>query len=259
MRFFVGLNEDQSIMGVEFSGRLVKSGKRVMGLTDGSTLATRSRVHTSIHLDVPDAWTLEEAATVPMGYFMAYLALDLLGKVEKDDSVLIHAGSGAVGLACCVVASHKGAQVFCTVSTEDKKAFLLNFCPEVHPDRVFDSRSTSFERDILRATGGKGVDVVVNSLAGPLLQASIRCLAVGGRFVEIGKLDMLQRTPVSFEHFNKNIMIVSVNLIDYFWDPSKLQRIKASTDLVRKGIKDGVVKPLPSTVFDLSDSANAIR
>lgn len=252
------MTADQSILGVEFAGKLVTSGKRIMGLTNGSSLATRSRVH-RLYLDVPDHWTLEQAATVPAGYFIAYLALERLANVENGERVLIHAGAGAVGLACCVVASHKGAEVFTTVSTEEKKSFILNFCPEVQSDHVFDSRSISFERDVMQATGGKGVDVIINSLAGPLLQASLRCLAVGGRFIEIGKADLVQRSKISLEHFNKNITFTSVNLVDYFWDASKLQRMKSAFELVRQGIKHGVVRPLPATVFDASDSSSAIR
>lgn len=258
-RVVAGLTEDQSILGVEFSGKLISSGRRVMGIADGSTLATRTRVHKTMYLDIPDEWSLKDAATVPMAYCTAYAALVAFANVGKDDKVLIHAGSGAVGLACCVVASHKGAEVFCTVSSEEKKKFVMDFCPAVSSDHVFDSRSISFERDVMRATQGQGVDIVVNSLAGPLLQASIRCLAVGGRFVEIGKADILQRTQLSMEHFDKAITVAAVNVIDYMWNP-KYQRVFQSwKKLVIEGIASGVVRPLPSIVFDVADSSNAIR
>lgn len=231
-----------------------------MGISNGSCLATFTKVHSKSYVEIPDHWSMEDAATVMLAYATAYNAVVVCGVLAPEESVLIHAGSGAIGLACAVVALHIGAEVFCTVSSEDKKTFLLNFCPGLPSGHVFDSRSVSFERDVRTATRGRGVDLVINSLAGQLLQASVRCLAVGGRFLELGKMDMLQRTALSMEHFDKSISFIGFNVIDYFWKPGfNGPRNGDAVALLKQGIVDGVVKPLPRTVFNCEDASSAIR
>lgn len=254
------MTDEQSVLGVEFSGRLQKSGKRIMGITDGSCLATYTKVHKESYVEIPDNWSLEDAATVLLAYSTAYDAVIRCGLLSANESILVHAGSGAVGLACATIACHVGAEVFCTVSTEEKKKFLIDFCPGVAEDHVLDSRSIAFERDVMGLTNGRGVDLVINSLAGPLLQASVRCLAVGGRFLELGKVDIIQRRALSMEHFDKSISFIGFNKIDYFWESNFRGPHKGGVvDLLRTAIEHNVVKPLPRTVFDVSQASEALR
>ena len=139
---------------------------------------------------VPDLWSLEQAASVPVVYATAYYALVVRGRIHKGDRVLIHAGSGGVGQAAISIALHRGCQIYTTCGTPEKRRFLKERFPQLTDSNIANSRDCTFERDILRATGGRGVNVVLNSLAGDKLQASVRVLAQHGRFLEIGKVDL---------------------------------------------------------------------
>lgn len=167
-----------------------------MGMVAAKGLATTVLADAGFLWEVPAAWSLEQAATVPVAYATAYYALAVRGRMRRGDSVLVHAGSGGVGQAAIGIALHAGCRVFATVGTADKRAFLRARFPQLPADHIGNSRDTSFEQLVMRRTRGRGVDCVLNSLAADKLQASLRCLAVGGRFLEIGKLDLSNNTAL---------------------------------------------------------------
>ena len=164
----------------------------------------------------PDDWTLAEAATIPAVYGTVYAAFFLSIKIIQGKSILIHAGSGGVGLAAIRVAFAYGLKVFTTVSTTEKKNYLLKEFPQLKEQNIGNSRDTSFEDMILIQTKGTGVDYVLNSLAEEKLQASIRCLGKGGKFLEIGKFDMANDTKIGLSHFLKELSFHSVMLDNLF-------------------------------------------
>ncbi|KOC60060.1 Fatty acid synthase [Habropoda laboriosa] len=196
-------NQD-CILGLEFSGRDSK-GQRIMAMVPARGLATTVVADRGFMWEVPDKWSLEEAATVPVAYATSYYALCVRGGLKPGDSVLIHAGSGGVGQASISIALHAGCKVFTTVGTQDKRDFLKKMFPQLTDKNIGNSRDTSFEQLVLTETNGRGVDIVLNSLAEEKLQASIRCLAIGGRFLEIGKFDLSNDTPLGMAVFLKNV------------------------------------------------------
>ena len=139
---------------------------------------------------IPDHWTLEQAATVPVVYATVYYALVVRGRIKKGNKVLIHSGSGGVGQAAISVALHHGCEVYTTCGSKEKREYLKQRFPQLTDCNISNSRDTSFEFDIMRATKGRGVDVILNSLSEQKLQASLRVLAQHGRFLEIGKFDL---------------------------------------------------------------------
>lgn len=183
---------DDCILGLEFAGR-DENGNRVMGMVPAKGLATTLVMENSKFLwPIPTQWTMEEAATVPVAYATAYYALLLRGKLQPYEKVLIHSGSGAVGQAAISICLSLNCQVFITVGSEEKRDVLLNLFPQLKPNQFSSSRNTDFSKMILQTTDGKGVDIVLNSLAEEKLQASVNCLAQFGRFLEIGKFDLSQ-------------------------------------------------------------------
>jgi NADPH:quinone reductase-like Zn-dependent oxidoreductase len=118
-------------------------------------------------------------------------------------SVLIQSGCGGVGLAAIQLARMIGAEVYTTVSSEKKIEFLVQEFG-ISKDHIFNSRSVSFEEDLLRETNGRGVDLALNSLSGELLHATWRCIAKWGTLVEIGKRDLLGAGKLNMEVFFAN-------------------------------------------------------
>lgn len=174
---------EECILGLEFAGRDA-SGKRIMGMVPAKGLATDVVLNneTDFIYPVPDNWTLEQAATVPVAYSTAYYALIVRGGLQPGESVLIHSGSGGVGQAAISICLSLGCQVFTTVGSYQKREFLKSVFPQLADRNFANSRDTTFEQHVLRVTKGRGVDIVLNSLSEEKLQASIRCLAQHGRF-----------------------------------------------------------------------------
>ena len=179
-------------LGMEFSGKMAKSGTKIMGFVPSNAIATGIDVKDSGSFvwEVPEKMSLEEAATIPVVYSTVYYGLIMRGKLRPRESILIHAGSGGVGQAAINVCLSMGCDIYTTVGSQEKRDFIKkNF--GLNDDHIFNSRSVSFADDLLRATNGRGVDVVLNSLADDKLLAGISCLADSGRFLEIGKYDLI--------------------------------------------------------------------
>jgi fatty acid synthase, animal type len=201
----------QFCLGYEFSG-VTKENQRVMGLTPINAFATHVRRDEVITLDVPDHWTLHEAATVPIIYLTVYKAFFSCTHIEEGKLILIHAGSGGIGLAAIRIALAYGLKVFTTVSTKEKRDFLLQEFLELKEEHIGNSRDTTFEEMVMAQSNGKGVDYVLNSLADDKMQASIRCLADNGVFLEVGKYDMLMKNKIDLSHFLRGITFKAVLL-----------------------------------------------
>lgn len=255
-----------SILGLEFSGT-DQHGKRVMGIIPYRGLATK--ITTDCDNDfvwpVPDDWSLEQAASVPVVYATAYYALIVRGGLSTGDSLLIHSGCGGVGLAALSIALSMKCKVFATCGSDEKKKYLLNRHPELE-GQIFNSRDTRFEEQIMIATDGYGVDAVLNSLAEDKLQASIRCLAPSGRFLEIGKVDFIKDHPMFMYQMSENRSFHGILLDALFhYEDSRTMTDKVCFDkkrlraLLLQGISDGVVKPLDATIFSPQDVEHAFR
>ncbi|XP_030317388.1 fatty acid synthase [Calypte anna] len=246
----------QCMLGMEFSGRDM-AGRRVMGLLPAKGLATVVDCEKKFLWEVPKNWTLEEAASVPVVYATAYYALVVRGRMKKGESVLVHSGSGGVGQAAIAIALSMGCRVFTTVGSAEKREYLQARFPQLDANSFASSRDTAFEQHVLRVTNGKGVNLVLNSLAEEKLQASLRCLARHGRFLEIGKFDLSNNSQLGMALFLKNVAFHGI-LLDAIFEGGN-QEWDIVSELLTKGIKDGVVKPLKSTVFKKEEVEAAFR
>ncbi|CAL1277493.1 unnamed protein product [Larinioides sclopetarius] len=249
-----------AVLGLEFSGRVDGTGKRVCGFAAARGMATAILAEPAYMLEVPDQWTLEEAATVPVVYATCYYSLIIRAKLQPGESVLIHSGTGGIGMAAISIAISLNCEVFTTVGNDEKRKFLKKKFPQLKDENIGSSRKTSFEKMIKERTKGKGVDVILNSLADDKFQASIRCIAKSGRFVEIGKYDLSLDREIGLKIFLENIAFHAV-FLDQLFDssPKTIQTIKETMNLIRDGIKSGVVKPLDRTVFDRNAIEEAFR
>ncbi|KAF9243032.1 hypothetical protein DTO027I6_6053 [Penicillium roqueforti] len=187
-----------------------KIGDRVCAMSPGS-LSTFTRCPASGSLLIPDDMSFETSASIPAVFCTAFYSLIDLGRLSKDESVLIHAAAGGVGQAAIIIAQSIGANIFATVGSLEKKNFLMETY-QLKEDHIFFSRDMSFVQGIQHATGGQGVDVALNSLSGDALQATFECVAPFGRFIELGKRDITTNSRLEMSHFNKNISFASVDL-----------------------------------------------
>lgn len=247
--------------GFEFSG-MTSKGKKVAGMSgvNGfSNIIKEIKDENDLTIfNIPDHYTLEEAATIPIIYGTVYFAFFFKTKIESGKTILIHAGSGGLGQAAIRTAITYGLKVFTTVGSAAKREFLLKEFPELTNEDIGNSRDTSFEKMISERTNGRGVDYVLNSLAEDKMQASLRCLAEGGTFYEVGKYDILAGNHISLTHFLKEIKYVGIFLSSKLFKKNpQLQK-----DLVKKieeDIQSGKIKPIKRTVFNANEVEKAFR
>ncbi|CAH2093519.1 unnamed protein product [Euphydryas editha] len=249
----------ECVQGLEAVGR-TKNGTRVMGIVKHSGIANIVQVDRSLIWCIPDEWTFEEAASVPVAYTTVYFALVMIGKIKKGESILIHAGSGAIGQAAINVALHYGVEVFTTVGTQEKRDFIKRLYPQIKDSHIGNSRDTSFEGMIKEQTNGKGVDLVLNSLSDDKLQASMRCLGYRGRFLEIGKFDISNNTLIDMNFFLNEISFHGI-MLDYIFDgtSSGEEFAKNLGHLMSSGIENGAVRPLTYCTFEKDQIETAFR
>ncbi|WP_406276660.1 SDR family NAD(P)-dependent oxidoreductase [Nocardia sp. NBC_00881] len=222
-------------------------GDRVFGLFWGvDSVAVADR---RLLARMPRGWSFTQAAAVPVVYATAYYGLVDLGGAQPDQTLLLHAATGGVGMAAVQLARHLGLRLLVTASTPKWSALReMGF----DDSDIGDSRTLEFERKFLEATAGRGVDIVLDSLAGEFVDASLRLLPRGGRFVEMGVLD--RRNPAEVAAAHPGVDYRSFVLLDV--DPDRLHEIlTALVDL----FDTGALAPFPTTAWDLRQAPEAFR
>ncbi|MER5217482.1 type I polyketide synthase [Streptomyces sp. NPDC002838] len=223
-------------------------GDRVMGMFPGAF----GRVAVADHrllMAVPGAWSHAEAASVPGAFLTAYYALFHVARLEKGQRILIHAAAGGVGMAAVQLAQHIGAEVYATASPAKWPALREMGLDDAH---LASSRDLKFADAFLAATGGRGVDVVLNSLAREFVDASLRLLPEGGGFVEMGKTDIRDPRQVAAEHPG-----VGYRAFDLY--EAGPAAIHVMFRAVMELFTAGQVRPIPVSVRDIRDAAKTFR
>ncbi|WP_184351243.1 type I polyketide synthase [Streptomyces olivoverticillatus] len=202
---------------------------------------------------IPASLDAVAAAGIPVAFLTAWYALHHVGRLGRGERVLIHSATGGTGLAAIAVARLLGAEVLATAGSEEKRRYLR----ALGITQVMDSRSLAFRDEVREATGGEGVDVVLNSLSGAAIQAGLECLRPFGRFVELGVRDIISDTPLGLKPFRHNITMGTVDLIE-------LQQCRPEIfdQLLRDVLTEfshGRLKPLHCTTFPLSAATDAFR
>ncbi|WP_170319936.1 type I polyketide synthase [Polyangium spumosum] len=248
-------------LGYECAGRVVAVGEAVTEFAVGDevlAIATRSfgtyaKTSSGLCARKPPWLRWEEAATMPIAFMTAYYALHDLGRLAPGERVLIHAGAGGVGLAAIQYAKYIGAEIFATAGSEAKREYLRSL-GVVH---VLDSRSLGFAEKIRSITKGEGVDVVLNSLSGEFIPASISLLRDHGRFIEIGLRDAYDDKQLGLRPFLRNLSLSLLDLRGVLrkWPERARVILRDIVGLVEKK----VFAPLPTIVFPASRAADAFH
>ena len=255
----------EKVLGQECSGVISDIGSKVEDLKVGDRVCclvggaykTHVRCHVSAVAKIPDHYSFVNAAALPVIYCTAYYALFNIGRLKKGESILIHSAAGGVGQAAIALAQSVGAEMYLTVSTEEKKTLLMDTYG-ISGDRFFSSRNTSFALGVKRMTRGKGVDLVLNSLSGELLKASWESVAPLGRFIEIGKRDIEMHARLSMSPFAGSVMFASVDLGVVATQAKPLMR-ELMTSVMALVTEGKIRPPQPLHVYDSSRIEEAFR
>jgi NADPH:quinone reductase-like Zn-dependent oxidoreductase len=258
---------NEIVMGIECSGFITRVGTvaasqgfavgdRVFALLGGQ-YTSRARVPWVAACRMPANLDFETAASIPMIFTTAYMSLYDKARLSKGQSVLIHAATGGVGQAAIILSQLVGAEVFATAGTQEKRDFIT-IKYGIPADHVFSSRDTSFVPKLMSMTNGRGVDVILNSLSGQLLQESFNCLAPFGHFVEIGKFDLERNSHLEMLPFTRVASFSSIDLLALIRLSSP--EIHRALTSVARLIEQKVIGPVdPITVYPLADIEKAFR
>ncbi|RDW80301.1 polyketide synthase-nonribosomal peptide synthetase-1 [Coleophoma cylindrospora] len=268
----------EATCALEFAGVVDEVGCAIHDLVKGDRVVVMAPNHFR-SVEIVPRWAAKKLrddesfttmSTIPLVCATALYALQHRANLGPGESVLIHSGAGGVGIAAIQVAKAMGAEVFTTVSTDEKKKYLVEKLG-VKEDHVFSSRDGRFADEVLKATDGQGVDVVLNSLTGDLLRTSWRCVGPFGRFVEIGKRDLLDSGRLDMDPFLRNSSFSAFDLSAIYLEGKTRGRMGLRAQALWKKLLDEVVYLLragtlksfaalgANQVVDVSEMASALR
>ena len=248
---------EEGDLGREMCGHVVDVGSDVSSVTVGEhvvglgfgAFGPEMVTREELVAPAPEGLSVSDLATIPSAFVSAALSYEYSG-LEAGERVLIHAGAGGVGLAAIQLAQAAGAEVYATASAP-KQALLRSLGVE----HVFDSRQTSFGDEILQATGGEGVHVVLNSLTSEgFIEASLSCLADGGRFVELARRDILTTDEMAAVRPDVAYDILELDVLkntDPAWVGEVLRDVMAQ-------LAAGVLKPIIHSRWPLAEAGAAL-
>lgn len=259
----VGLYPKSGTMGSDCAGRVVavgdgesklKVGDEVMVMAvDICCFSRYITVAAAAVVHKPQSLTFVESATIPTVFLTVYFSLYTLANLSKGERILVHSGTGGVGLAAIQYAESVGAEVFATVGTPEKREYLQARGIK----HIFNSRSLSFAEEIKEATAGEGVDVVLNGLAGEVIPKSLDLLRPLGRFVELGRRDFFQNTPLGLAPFYTGISFHSVSLGGLL--SRRPDIFQALMQMIVHEFEVQRVKLLPTRTYPAADIASAFE
>jgi acyl transferase domain-containing protein len=246
-------------LGAECAGIVSAVGEDVQNVKVGDTVIAVALKSFASYVITPALFvapkpahlTFAEAATIPSAFLTTQYALHHRAKIKAGDRILIHAAAGGVGMAAVQLALQAGAEIFGTAGSPAKRAILK----AMGVQHVFDSRTLNFADEIMRLTDGRGVDLVLNSLANEFITKSVSVLAENGRFIEIGKRDILSNEE--FDRIRPNAFYAVIDL---------LQEAKQHQDLIQSLFhqvmplfESRILRPLPLRVYPAWEVVDAFR
>ncbi|XP_045454234.1 fatty acid synthase-like [Melitaea cinxia] len=251
---FMALDENNENTFLDFSG-VTESGERVMGIVYDKSIKTTVRANPNLLWPVPDHWTLEDAATVPLAYSLAFYCLV---NVTIGISILVHGGAGALGQAIISIALAHGCQVFTTVSDNKKKQFLLRLFPDLKEEHIVSSRDISGTDKILNATNGQGVNLLICSVRGQMKNATLRCCKMMASVVDTAVLPNREDYNLGMMYLFKGISYYTLDMYSIL-ELHKQGELKELQAKVIEGIARGFVRPLSRVTYSAPLAPRAYR
>ncbi|CAF4885072.1 unnamed protein product [Pieris macdunnoughi] len=250
-------NSTKTYFGMDFSGTTA-SGSKVMGLIAGGSISSRVSANPNLLWPVPEHWTLEEAATVPLAYCQAFYCLAMKNRFFPGKTVLIHGGTGSLGQAAIALCLAYKCEIFSTVSNRRKKEFLLKLFPTLKEENIGYSRDSTFGDMILTKTKEKGCDIVLSCVKGELKNISISSCGAFGIIIDTGLIHNHEDYNFGMHSLTKER---SYKLVDFssMFEFGTIEEFKRLQALVSEGIALGYVRPLTRIVYSPKDVSRAFR
>ncbi|PZC84556.1 hypothetical protein B5X24_HaOG204586 [Helicoverpa armigera] len=249
--------EDKQCFGMDFSG-IDRDGDRVMGLVPGGALSSTVEADSTLLWPVPDHWTLQDAATVPLPFAIAYYCLVLKGNLSKHRTVFVTGGAGALGQAVIAICLSMECTVFTTVSSVQKKNLLLRLFPKLDENNIGYSRDDSFLTMIKYNSKNKTCDLVINCTSGYLREAAMKCVGFLGCFLDLSTYDVNENRDIGMSFLERDRSYMAVDFSSIF-RPENVKDKKILQRLITEGIAKGIVRPITRVEYLPNNISRAFR
>lgn len=256
--------ENSVNLGLEFSGVIIglgsaasekfQIGDSVFGFAN-HCFSSQIITHQDFVVKKPSHLSHTDVVSLPIVFATVYAGLIVKAQLKRDETVLIHSAAGGIGQAAIQLCQYIGAHVICTVGSNEKREFLNKTygCTQ-----FANSHSTEeWKLDVLKLTNGQGVDIVLNSLKGDAIQAGLECLKTGGRFIEIGKVDILNHSKLNMNLLLRDLSFLSVQLDILML--SQTNKIQQYLQAVMQLAENKNISPIIDSIYDLKDTELAFR
>ena len=252
---------ESPILGLEIAGEIVEMGSEVTnwqigdticGLIGGGGYAEYATIPAKQALPIPKNLSFEQAAGIPEVFLTAFQAINWIGKLQKEESILIHAGASGVGTAAIQIAKAIGAKIFVTASESKHKT-----CLELGAEKAIDYKKENFQTKILEYTDGKGVDMIIDFIAAPYFQQNLNSLDFDGRLVILAlmggfKVPELNMLPILLKRIQIYGSTLRARTLDY-----KANLTKDLYDFAWPLFENGDFRPIIDSVYDWTEVAEA--
>lgn len=252
---------DSEILGLEIAGTVsamgsavkgVSKGDRVFGLVGGGGYAEQAVIDYRMAMPMPDGWTFEQAAAVPEVFFTASDNIFTQGGLSAGEAILIHAGGSGVGTAGIQISHHAGAQVFVTAGTSEK---IAN-CQALGAIEGINYKESDFVAEILRLTGGQGVDVVVDFIGAAYFERNLSVLKTKGRLLQLGLISG-SVTEINLNTVMRNRLQLIGSVLRTRSIDEKIDVTQRFMDRWLPELKSGRIRPIIDTIFPLAQARQA--
>ncbi|MCZ6805253.1 MAG: type I polyketide synthase [Proteobacteria bacterium] len=247
-------------IGIEVAGKVTRVGENVSLFKEGDEVVAAIAGSFRSFATIPTKFVIlkldtlkPEESPIYVTHLTAYYSLVEIANLQAGEKILIHSAAGGLGLVSIQIAQWLGAEIFATAGTEEKRDYLRS----LGIDHVMDSHTLDFVDQINYLTQGSGVDVVLNSLAGEALKQSFNLLAPYGRFIEVGKTDIISNSGLPMAPFNRNITFSSVDLDRIYAEKPEL--IVRLVNTVAEYFNKGYFSAIPTKVFSADKTIDAFR
>lgn len=245
------------ILGLEISGTVEstgssavrwKKGDKVFGLLPGGGYAEYAVIHEDMAMKIPSALNFNEAASIPEVFLTAYQALVWHSHLKEGEKILIHAGASGVGTAAIQIAKTLDAAVYVTASKSKH-----DICINLGAEKAIDYKTENFAKKIKEFNSGKGVDVIIDFIAGPYYKMNIDSLNIDGRMVLLATLGGGLVDEIDLRNILSKRLTITGSALRSRTREYQIKLTKEFAGFALEKFESGILKPVVDKVFDMSE------
>ncbi|RWS22488.1 fatty acid synthase-like protein, partial [Leptotrombidium deliense] len=242
--------KDHNLIGV--SGKC--DGSKFVALIDSAENSEKFTIDAQLKWDIPEDWSLSEAAALPNAYCIAFYSLVIRGQLRRTENVFILNAFSPIGIAVITVCFTLDCNVFASVESDQQKEELISMFPQCVRENIYLSMNCETEQRVMRSTNGNGFDLMFSSTLDDSIEQHVNLIALNGRYLQLISSETHINSSLGLQIFLKNITFHGISISTLFFqnmnrNDSNLQLKQELHQFIDEGIKTGVIRPFPPSLF----------